>query len=216
MAQWLRCVEPCSFLPALTLAAWRISINVTSASSVESHSHLFVFHLVFHLCISMLSARSCAKNGRLLIKFGPFHNPQKEKCLHYSAMCVKYKDASHSQTGPFRCAPPLSPTLRLMVKGFGEKSTNRSVPWELRTRQEAGQTPLRWTWTDCEILTLENPPFIKSAVGNIVLGPAPCALKALNSIKQSITTSQSSLITGHSAVSQADTRKPKNVKREPE
>lgn len=154
MAQWLRCVEPCSFLPALTLAAWRISINVTSASSVESHSHLFVFHLVFHLCISMLSARSCAKNGRLLIKFGPFHNPQKEKCLHYSAMCVKYKDASHSQTGPFRCAPPLSPTLRLMVRALEKKAQTALFPescapvrrLDKRRYAEPEPTARYWHW----------------------------------------------------------------------
>lgn len=49
------------FLPALTLAACRSKINVAAAVSVESHSHLFVFHLVVHLCISMVSARGCTE-----------------------------------------------------------------------------------------------------------------------------------------------------------
>lgn len=44
-----------SFLPARTMTAWRIKTTVTTAVSVESHSHLFVFHLVVHLCISMVS-----------------------------------------------------------------------------------------------------------------------------------------------------------------
>ena len=56
----------CVFLPALTSAACRSKMNVTKAVSVESNKHRFVFHLVVHLCISMVSARGCAENGRLL------------------------------------------------------------------------------------------------------------------------------------------------------
>ena len=86
------------FLPALTLAACRSKIIVTAAVSVESHSHLFVFHLVVHLCISMVSARGCTEKRATLKKkkkkkkkLGPFHSPtkkKKKKCTYTTAPCV--------------------------------------------------------------------------------------------------------------------------------
>lgn len=42
------------FLPALTWVACRTRVKVMNALSVESISHRFVFHLVEHLCISMV------------------------------------------------------------------------------------------------------------------------------------------------------------------
>lgn len=42
-----------TLLPALTWAACRTRVKVMNAVTVESISHLFVFHLVDHLCISM-------------------------------------------------------------------------------------------------------------------------------------------------------------------
>lgn len=71
------------------------------------------------------------KNGRLLIKFGPFHNPQKS--AYTTAPCVKVSRCLSQPDWALQIRSPLCPALRLMVKGFHEKSANRSVPWELRT-----------------------------------------------------------------------------------
>lgn len=174
MAQWLRRVT-CIFLPALTLAACRIKISVTRAVSVESHSHLFVFHLVAHLCISMVSARSCTINGRLLIKFGPFHKSSRV-CLYYSAMCESIPMPLTARLGP---SDPLPLKPRSQTDGkraFMKKSANYSAPWELRTVRRLDKR-LKSEPEPTVILTLENPPFIKSPVGKVVSGPAPCALQ---------------------------------------
>lgn len=47
-------VHTLMFLPALTLVACRTRVKVMNAVRVGSISHLFVFHLVDHLCISMV------------------------------------------------------------------------------------------------------------------------------------------------------------------
>lgn len=81
------------FLPARTMTVWRIKTTVTAAISFESHSHPFVFHLVVHLCISMVSARSWTNTGDFfffflnLIRSFP-HSPQR-KCACTTAPCVK-------------------------------------------------------------------------------------------------------------------------------
>ena len=97
------------FLPALTLAACRSKIIVTAAVSVESHSHLFVFHLVVHLCISMVSARGCTEKRATLKKKEkkekarslPQSNKKKKKMyLYYSAMCVSIRMPFTARLGP--------------------------------------------------------------------------------------------------------------------
>lgn len=94
----------CCILPALTVAACRSKMNVTKAASVESQSHLFVFHLVVHLCISMMSARSCTENGATLNEIRSLPQSTKSVCL-LQRHVWRYGDASHSQTWPFRSAP---------------------------------------------------------------------------------------------------------------
>lgn len=55
-------------LPAVTLAACRTRDKVMNAVTVESISHLFVFHLVDHLCISMVERPQVSKTfGRLQV-----------------------------------------------------------------------------------------------------------------------------------------------------
>lgn len=59
-----------TILPALTLVACRARIKVMNAVIVESISHLFVFHLVDHLCISMAGHPQVNKTfGRLQVIF---------------------------------------------------------------------------------------------------------------------------------------------------
>lgn len=106
-------------------------------------------------------------------KITPFH----KTCVYHSAMREKYEDAQ-PEPGALRIRSPLSPTLTLMVEGIlgrrreGDSGTALCSPRAAR-RQEAGQTPWRWTWTVYQTLTLENPPFTKSHVGKVVPGPAP-------------------------------------------
>lgn len=145
---WLSLCAP-SFLPALTLAACRIKINVTNAVSVESHSHLFVFHLVLHLCISMVSARSDYTKRATFNKTRslPQSTKKREKrvCAYTTAPCVKVERCQSQPDRALRIRSPLSPALRLMVKGCHEKK-EKEKRTALRSRgvahrQEAGQTP---------------------------------------------------------------------------
>lgn len=169
----------CIFLPALTSTACRIKINVTAAVSVESHSHLFVFHLVVHFCISMISARSCTENGRLLIKSGPFHNPQKrkKKCLYYSAMCERIKMLHTARLGPSDPLP-LKPSSQTDGKGLSwKKSAKHSVPRELRTvrrldksrNAEPEPTVRYWHW--------KNPRSSNHQSGKLTRDPPPALWK---------------------------------------
>ena len=136
-----------SFLPALTLAAWSIKINVTAAISVESHRHLFVFHLVVHLCISMMRWAPAAvhKPGDFWFKKNknrslPQIQHKKKKCAYTTAPCVKVYLSQPDWALQIRS--PLSPDLRLMVKGSHEKKRSAKALGSLRVahREEAGQS----------------------------------------------------------------------------
>lgn len=78
--------KPDLFLPALTFAACRRSDKVMNAVIGESKSHLFVFHLVDHLCISMVGAHKCEPNWATsnYFKVCPFHNPKRNGSVLHS------------------------------------------------------------------------------------------------------------------------------------
>lgn len=174
LGQWLWRLVGWSFLPALTWAACRIKMNVTAAVSVESHSHLFVFHLVVHLCISMVSARSCTENGRLLIKFGPFHNRQKMS-VYYSAMCESIGMPRTARLGPSD-ALPFKPSSQTDGKGLS---------WKTRKPLFPGSCAPSGGWTKALTLNLNrlsDTDTGKSFVHQITsrescVGTRPCALE---------------------------------------
>lgn len=78
--------KPDLFLPALTFAACRRSVKVMNAVTGESISHLFVFHLVDHFCISMVGAHKCEQNWATsgYFKWCPFHNPKRNGWVLHS------------------------------------------------------------------------------------------------------------------------------------
>lgn len=131
-------------LPALTI--WRIRMKVPTVTN----RRLFVFHLMVHLCISMVSARAVVeknKNGRLDLKSS---TPSKSTDNVFFLLkrhvwkCI-YIYLSLSQTGPLRSYPPKP---RSQSDGEevswkrGRKKRKKSSRYfrELR-REEAGQTP---------------------------------------------------------------------------
>lgn len=74
------------FLPALTLVACRTRVKVMNAVREESISHLFVFHLVDHLCISMVGRPHKWSNFRATSGasyWRPFYNPKWRWKLSY-------------------------------------------------------------------------------------------------------------------------------------
>ena len=139
------------FLPALTLAACRSKIIVTAAVSVESHSHLFVFHLVVHLCISMVSARGCTEKRATLKKKKekkekarslPQSNKKKKKMyLYYSAMCVSIRMPFTARLGP---SDPLhlKPSSQTDGKGALMKKKKKKKKQKEKERQQAQGTLL--------------------------------------------------------------------------
>lgn len=161
-----------SVLPALTPAACRITMSVTAAVSVESHSHLFVFHLVVHLCISMVRARSCTEKRATINTVRSLPQSTRERRVHYNAMCGSVRMPRTTRPGPSD-ALPFKPSSHNDGKGLSLKECRQLCSLRVAHRQEAGQTPSHWTWTVCKILTLENPLFIKSPAGKLFSGPAP-------------------------------------------
>ena len=189
-----------SFLPALTLAAWSIKINVTAAISVESHRHLFVFHLVVHLCISMMRWAPAAvhKPGDFWFKKNknrslPQIQHKKKVCLYYSAMCESLSlTAGLGPSDPL----PLKPGSQTDGEGLSWKKKKRKstrIPescaprggWTKRRNAEPEPSGGYWNW---KILRSSN-----HQPGKLCRDPPPW---------WSITPSQSSLITGHRAGSQ--------------
>lgn len=115
-----------NILPALTIEVWRVKINVITAANVKSHRRLFVFHLMVHLCISMVKRPQL---HRKRATFLPFLKKSTENRLILQRHEWKFEDFSFRQTGPLRftCAPPpLSPALTLMVKDFHEKKKKKA------------------------------------------------------------------------------------------
>ena len=140
-----KCVLPWHFLPALTLAVCRIKDRVTKVVRLEFQSHLFVFHLVDHLCISIVNAHSCTK--RTLYKM--LSCPQSTKiCDKVVLESHKWNsiDFSYSQTGPFWSAPPKPSPQTEVVWAFMKKRRPFDSPRAV-CRREAGHASRTWTAT---------------------------------------------------------------------
>lgn len=141
----------CLLLPALTSAACRTIMMDTNTDSVESHINLFVFHLVVHLGISMVKSPLLFRT-RAALKCKSVHTlPRSTKnALILQRHVRKWKDASHSQTGPFRSPFPQAQCsdwwwkdLMKEEEGGGGGEAHSTLLQSVR-RQEAGQTPQKW------------------------------------------------------------------------
>lgn len=114
-----------------------------NAVTGESISHLFVFHLVDHLCISMIGAHKCEQNWATssYFKWCPFHNPKRNDEF-YTAISEGYFVASHCQSRPLRSSFP-EPSLQTegiwaLIKmhwAFDTQGVTPSRGWASTTNQ---------------------------------------------------------------------------------
>lgn len=167
---------------------------MTAATSVESHIHLFVFHLVLHLCISMMTAQEPGVGGKGgddwvdWTRVPVQHNPQKkEVCFHYSSMWDSLRMPLTARLGPAADPLPLKPSSQTDGAGAfreegGEKKKKRRKEKSARAlRSRRAAHPPSGGWTKAatlnlnrltQILTLENSLLIKSPAGKVTPGPA--------------------------------------------
>lgn len=94
------------------------------------------------------------QNGRLLTRFGPFHNPQKKdrerESAYTTAPCVKVERCQSQPDWALRIRSPLSPALRLMVKGsHEEKKKAHGTPFPGSCAPSGG-------WTNAAIVNLNR------------------------------------------------------------
>lgn len=95
-----------------------------STVTAESQGHLLVFHLVNHLCISMLGTHKCELNAGTfsLYLLRPFHYIPRDD-FSYRAICAKQREGFLSRPSPALPGPckgpsdPSSPVPCLQTEG---------------------------------------------------------------------------------------------------
>lgn len=127
---------------AVTLAACAIKMSATA--SVESLSHLFVFHLVVHFDISIVFKHETPRGEKKNQKKSLLSTNPHKMCVYDSAMSEEYGDAQ-PEPGALRIRSPLSPTLTLMVEGILRRRrggiARHSAPRELRAVRRLDKRP---------------------------------------------------------------------------